>query len=478
MNAPKSGLGAVGLLAAAALLAAGCSSTVADNTSQRGAVNDSVGEGSAPYVVGIGDSYMSGEGAIVSNKNYGSSQADWTFWVTGTLGQVFGDNNGAETIDYCHRSYSAPMHFGVANYRSVNLACSGAKTSTFTSDGKYKPGIDFDAGSGGSAQGQAALLQDFATDNDVAAVLLSIGGNDFNFAEIVAQAAEAYVVPTAWEPWRHNETGEVAVRQANLDKVSAGITQSIVNVQTAMANAGKAPDSYSLIYAAPPMFIGNSDDNRYWGSGSFYSRQNRGGCGINNKTLDWMNGKTMKTGGITGSKYTVPGGAPSLMSAMTKGVQDALPSLNGTSLTFVDSTDAFVGHQLCSKSVTPQADYQSKVGMESGLAGSLDTPEQPPWQDNNGKKNEWVTPMEIFGVQKGGSMADPVLEKAVGSAEHAKQLPFHPNYWGQRALASCYAQAVELAATQSQRTTCLSAGDQLDDAGRPAMQLSGTNPLG
>ena len=468
----------LGLLTVALVVVAGCSSAPATDSAPpggaRGAVEDHT-TSDKPYIVGLGDSYMSGEGAIISNKNYGDSERFWTYWITGRLGQVFGDNNGRETIDYCHRSYSAPMHFGPEQYKSVNLACSGAKTGTFSEDGKYKPGIDFDSGKGGASQGQAALLEEFAKTHDVKAVLLSIGGNDLGFGPIIAQAVEAYVKEWVYEPWRHDEVGEIAVRQENLDKVSAGITNSIQNIQQAMANAGKAPESYSLVYSAPPIFIGTNDDNRYWGSASFYSRQNRGGCGINNKTLAWINGETMKTGGLFGNKYTVPGASNSLLNAMRKGIRDALPSLNGTSLTFVDSSEAFKGHQLCTKAVDPQANYKSRIGMDEGLPGSLTTPTQPPWKDNNGKKNEWVTPLEIFGAQKSGKLTESLLTEALGgSSEHAKQLPFHPNYWGQRALASCYDQAVawnDSAGSQPKWVHCVPSGDSLDQAGRPSMKF-------
>ena len=47
----------------------------------------------------------------------------------------------------------------------MNLACSGAKTSTFTTAKRFKPGLDF-YNSGGT-QGQALMLQDFAASHNV-----------------------------------------------------------------------------------------------------------------------------------------------------------------------------------------------------------------------------------------------------------------------------------------------------------------------
>src|SRR4029079_15228760 len=64
-------------------------------------------------------------------------------------------SNSAEQIAGCHRSKSAEVYIG-GGVNGINLACSGAKTST--SDGSdFKPGLDFYAN--GSKQGQALMLQ-------------------------------------------------------------------------------------------------------------------------------------------------------------------------------------------------------------------------------------------------------------------------------------------------------------------------------
>ena len=52
----------------------------------------------------------------------------------------------------------------------LDLACSGAKTSTFTdSSGNFKPGLDFYSDSSGN-EGQALLLQQFAATHNVSMV--------------------------------------------------------------------------------------------------------------------------------------------------------------------------------------------------------------------------------------------------------------------------------------------------------------------
>ena len=67
---------------------------------------------------------------------------------------------------------------------SLNLACSGAKTTTGGSGQAFKPGIDFYSDSSGR-QGQALALQNYAKTHNVSAVVLMIGANNYGFAAIV-----------------------------------------------------------------------------------------------------------------------------------------------------------------------------------------------------------------------------------------------------------------------------------------------------
>ena len=90
-----------------------------------------------PSVVALGDSAISGEaGRWAGNTNQASSKTD-------ALGSTaYNDIPGAESTPGCHRSKSAEVHIG-DGVQSVNLACSGARTYSRMSDGKFKPGIDF-----------------------------------------------------------------------------------------------------------------------------------------------------------------------------------------------------------------------------------------------------------------------------------------------------------------------------------------------
>ena len=139
---------------------------------------DGPGSGS-PWVVTLGDSYISGEaGRWAGSSNASSSRAD----ALGPTAYYDNASGTGEQIARCHRSKAAEAYVG-GGVSGLNLACSGATTTT--SVGTYfKPGIDFyDDGAG--HRGQAAMLQGFATTHRVGMVVVSIGGNDFHFADIV-----------------------------------------------------------------------------------------------------------------------------------------------------------------------------------------------------------------------------------------------------------------------------------------------------
>jgi hypothetical protein len=93
-----------------------------------------------PTVVSVGDSYISGEaGRWAGNTNGSSSKID----ALGPSAYFDNATHTAEQITRCHRSAAAEIHIG-GGVASTNLACSGAKTATFTdSSGYFKPGLDF-----------------------------------------------------------------------------------------------------------------------------------------------------------------------------------------------------------------------------------------------------------------------------------------------------------------------------------------------
>ena len=133
------------------------------------ALADGPGVGT-PTVVTLGDSAISGEaGRWAGNTNNSPSNVD-------ALGSTaYWDTPTGEEIRGCHRSHAAQAYIG-GGVTGLNLACSGARTSTTgTGSGQdFKPGIDFYLDASGR-KGQALMLREEAAKRNVKAVVVMIG---------------------------------------------------------------------------------------------------------------------------------------------------------------------------------------------------------------------------------------------------------------------------------------------------------------
>ena len=272
------------LLLAAVLTAA----TLAYALSSLAGVARAEGPGNGtPYTVSLGDSYISGEaGRWAGNTNESSSKID-------ALGSsAYDDNGSSEAIEGCHRSKSAEVYIG-GGVGGENLACSGAKTSSFTTEGLFKPGLDF-YNSGGH-EGQALMLQHFAAAHNVKLVAISIGGNNFNFAPIVQTCVEDFLESTIFWDFYCSEESSVTnnFTSSNVARVKGEIETAIENVATAMTNAGYSASQYTILVQNYPSPIPNGSEFRYTQSG--YSRQTTGGCGFWNKDANYANATMLPT---------------------------------------------------------------------------------------------------------------------------------------------------------------------------------------
>ncbi len=232
-----------------------------------------------PSVVALGDSAISGEaGRWAGNTNGASSRTD-------ALGSTaYHDVPGAESTPGCHRSKAAEVHIG-DGVRSVNLACSGARTYTRISDGTFKPGIDFY--SSGANKGQALALQEYAKTNNVKAVVVLIGANDYGFAEIVQTCVTNWLTsPSWWKNYCQDDSNMVAMFSAsNIATQTTRVRGAFQNVKTAMTNAGYDDSDYEILaqtYSAP---LPTSSGFRYGETG--FTRQTIGGCGVWNSDANW-----------------------------------------------------------------------------------------------------------------------------------------------------------------------------------------------
>jgi hypothetical protein len=370
------------------------------------------GEGK-PWVVSLGDSYISGEaGRWAGNTNESSSEID-------ALGETaYYDNAGhtAELIPGCHRSRSAEVYIG-GGVEGENLACSGAKTSSFTNEeGQFKPGLDF-YDSGGH-EGQALMLEKFAKTHNVKLIPISIGGNNFNFASIVQTCVEDFLFTPEWWPAYCSEEKSATENftESNVAKQRTAIKEAILNVAKGMSNAGYSSSQYTILVQNYPSPIPNGEGFRYPQKG--YSRQEVGGCGLWNHDANEANATML----------------PTIDGAVFKAAEEAkLPNL-----VTMNISSAFNGHRLCEKS----------VGLleEEGLTS---------WKQTGAvNKTEWINQIRTV------TAIFPPYEI---------QEDLHPNYWAQLALRNCLTQAYNSGAPKG--GTCTISGEGLNSAGEPNMTL-------
>ncbi|HJQ06047.1 MAG TPA: hypothetical protein VJ872_11420 [Nocardioides sp.] len=373
---------------------------------------DGPGSGAA-WVVSVGDSYISGEaGRWAGSSNSDGTRAD----ALGSTAYYDNATNTGEVINRCHRSKSAEIYIG-GGVNGLNLACSGAETSSYTDgNGYWKPGLDFS--NSGSNQGQALMLQSFATSHNVKMVAVSIGGNDFNFGSIVQDCVTDFLgSPSWWKDYCNDDSSVTSnFTSANIATVKSHIATALTNVRTAMRNAGYADSQWSMLVQTYPSPIPNGSGFRYGESG--YTRQSTGGCGFWNNDANWANGTALPT--------------------INNTVTGAITQAGITNAKVLNLASALNGRRLC----------ETGVGLyeEMGV---------PSWQSAGAvDKTEWVNQIRTV--------------TTAGSSPYYIQESLHPNYWGQLAIRSCVRQAYNGGAVTG--GTCNRTGNGLVN-GEPVMSL-------
>jgi hypothetical protein len=373
---------------------------------------DGPGVGS-PWTVVVGDSYISGEaGRWAGNTNQSSSEID-------ALGPTaYNDNGSSETIPGCHRSRSDEVFIG-GGVSGKNLACSGARTYTFTeSDGSFKPGLDFYSDANGN-QGQALMLQNFAASHNVKLIALSIGGNNYGFADIVQTCIEDFLSSPSWWPNYCNDDSNVTANftSSNIATQTANIKGAIINIAQAMTNAGYSTSQYTIEIQDYPSPIPNGSGFRYSQSG--YTRQSTGGCGFWNADADWANGTALLD--INNSLKNAA-------------AQTGLPNLKTLEL-----SSAMNGRRLCENTVG----LLEEVGLTSWT------------QRGAADKTEWINQVRTTSTCCG--------------SPYQLQEDIHPNYWGQLAERDCLRLAYNGGVPKG--GTCTISKKGLNSFGEPIMVL-------
>jgi hypothetical protein len=368
-----------------------------------------------PTVVAVGDSAISGEaGRWAGNTNGDPARTD----ALGPTAYYDNASNTAETIPGCHRSKSAEVLLG-GGVTGVNLACSDARTYTHTGDdGAFKPGLDF-YNSGGQV-GQALALENYAKAHpgSVKAVVVLIGSNNYGFATIVQDCVEDWLLsPSWWKDYCSDDSTEKAMFTAsNVATVTSQVKQAYLNIHQAMADAGYADSSYTILAQTYWSPIPNGAGNRYPETG--YSRQSTGGCGMWNRDADWANATVVNTFNST--------------------IRNAVAQSGLTNVKLLDMQNALVGRRLC----------ENTVGLleEKGVAN---------WRSAGAvDKSEWVEQIRTV-----TTLLPPYQLQEDG----------HADYWGQLAMRNCLRQAYAGGAVRG--GTCVR-GTGLDSLGEPNMTLS------
>jgi hypothetical protein len=367
----------------------------------------------APAVAALGDSAISGEaGRWAGNTNDSSSKVD-------ALGSTaYWDTASGEAIRGCHRSKAAEVMIG-GGVVSANLACSGARTSTNAGGSDFKPGIDFYSDSSGRV-GQARALQTFAASHNVKAVVLLIGANNYGFADIVQQCVTDWLTsPSFWPNYCNDDSGiKSRFTAARVSTETSNVAGAMVNVRTAMRNAGYADTAWTLLVQTYSSPIPRGSGFRYPQSG--FTRQTIGGCGVWNRDADWANDTVVATFNNT--------------------LRNAAAASGLVNYKILDMTSALVGRRLCENTVG----LLEEVGVPSWTsAGAVD-------------RTEWVSQIRTV-----TAIFPPYQIQEDG----------HPSYWGQLALRNCLRQAFGKLAPPFKTTLTCSRGLGLNSAREPNMSL-------
>jgi hypothetical protein len=378
-----------------------------------------------PWIVSVGDSYISGEGGRWAG-NINIDVAPVTRIIDALEGTAYtshaNDEVGGEAIPKCHRSASAEIFIGPPGVRSTNLACSGAETASVSVRNRFgltaatwKPGLDFAkaqakdpinpanlkqgiCGLANGCKGQALMLQEWAEQpfnkqkKDIKMVVLSIGGNDFGFDQIVARCAVLFSV---WFKECRND-GQVKphFEPAAVGAVRNRIKQGIKNIGNALLLAKYKPGDFTiLVQDYPSPLPANGKEFRY--DGLLTPLRNQPGrCPFYNNDANWANEMALKT-----INQTVREAAEEVVAEGVFNVK--LMQLEG----------AFNGRRLCEKGVE-QVHLVGPGIHDWGEKGAVD-------------KTEWINQVRVLNIVSPFQI----------------QEDFHPDYWGQLALRNCVRRA-------------------------------------
>jgi GDSL-like Lipase/Acylhydrolase family len=210
-------------------------------------------------IVSLGDSYISGEaGRWEGNSNNQFASRDGTdraytggccSYDTSRVYLGGSDDNG------CHRSDVAEIlsnTIGVGE--KVNLACSGATTANVIRASQGGQSHDGEAP-------QADQLAAVAQRDAVKLVVLSIGGNDLGFADIIQECVTDWTTSSADDPEYCYDDQQPQV-DARMPGAMAAVGTAIDEVRAVMSGAGYAQSDYRFVLQSYPSPVPRGAENR------------------------------------------------------------------------------------------------------------------------------------------------------------------------------------------------------------------------
>ena len=287
-------------------------------------------------IVSLGDSFISGEAGRWKGNSIVSSgdRAGTDRAYTGT-GYDASRVYGATDANGCHRSDVAEVLSSVVFIaRKINIACSGAETKNI-----FRPSSGGVGQNGEPSQGQQ--LRYVAQLTNVKVVVLSIGGNDLGFADIIRACAQAYLARTG-----PCEPSQQAVVDSRKPAAFAGVSKAIDEVRAVMAESGYARSQYRFILQSYGSPVPRASETRYAETG--VDRGTVGGCPFYNADLDWAR-DSLVTQITNGLLYT----------AVAKGVE------------FLDLRNQLQGHEVCATASRQATVEQPPTGSTSEWARFL-----------------------------------------------------------------------------------------------------------
>ncbi|MFF8772984.1 glycosyl hydrolase family 18 protein [Kitasatospora sp. NPDC015120] len=326
-------------------------------------------------IVSMGDSFISGEAGRWAGNAL--TEQDGDVWGTDRRSRCRpGQDCVYDTTSYdfggnqCDRSDVAPVKGAefedIPVERRFNIACSGATTANILTD-PHK-----------GEKPQIQQLADLARAYDIRMVVVSIGGNDLRFSDLMKICGRAFFRLNA--PCKEVEADRFA-RERNV--VRAEVIKTLTAIRRAMSAAGQ--QGYQLVLQSYPSPLPGKDDFRYEEGTLSSDRYRKGGCPFLDVDAEWARNEVVPR--------------------ITDMLRQAAGSVGAR---FLNVQDAFAGHELCARTA------EQATAANSNSA---------PLPMARAEWIRWVPYIPGYGW--------------LGNSQGHLQEGVHPNAFGQRALSQC-----------------------------------------